>query len=568
MGNANSRSNNNNFDNLVTTISKDERINLYDKLSALGKNQAEADNNKDENFEPEEEKISLIKKFAQEPFYIKIILWIKAAFSNLSLEDVYNKSLINQLGKEIERKTPGFINYKQKVFLSPFLDKLKELYNIQKSISKYISAYEEDEGAFYLKLGDLINQEFQNQIKAVCDPFQYKLDQTNGIELRNSLLNKLLENIDSMPQKFASQFYFNSRTVEWLKCLKSLPLESFINKFKSTELGEECSFNQVKKEFNELAKVINYEVDFSEDLLKMLYYNYEQKNNSSEVDQIDLAKFVNKLSSDLTLINAFHSTFLVKKMAKVVFNDAVYTIPPLITGENWQKKYQNGWQDYFDTQWKKREKKYKKEVIKRKLQAYFMINEYPEFPYTPWQKMSQIYTFKYEYTLGFMYFFINTIYTKNYNTLSKLALQGDFAIKENRFELTDDLTNVDSLKENLNILSIRLSPSGDFGSYILGIENVNNIKQSAKETVINIIKEIEDNVVSLKEKIKTNCLSLSNILSAASGLSPAPEYGIINNLKKIDGTKNSLFIDSLNEATFNFKYSNEILEELSLLEDK
>ena len=102
----------------------------------------------------------------------------------------------------------------------------------------------------------------------------------------------------------------------------------------------------------------------------------------------------------------------------------------------------------------------------------------------------------------------------------------------------------------------------------MGIENVNNIKQSAKETVINIIKEIEDNVVSLKEKIKTNCLSLSNILSSASGLSPAPEYGVINNLKKIDGAKNSAFIDTLNEATFNFKYSNEILEELSLLEDK
>ncbi|MCI5524459.1 MAG: DUF5312 domain-containing protein [Spirochaetia bacterium] len=554
-----------NFDRMVSGISDEERQIMLSKMKKTSKKEPAAASKR----ETESLKEILSVRFHQESFLIRLWIKLKSAFLNIPVEDVYNSSMIARIAHDIERNFPGLIDYRHGVLLNEFFERTNQLINVQDFFLNYIDSYNSSQGSFYITLCNVIIPEYTDKINASCDPYQFPFTKNISTETRVSLIQKLDAAVDAIPKDKRAVMYSMVRCIQWLSAFCHLPLEQLVSNFTKNSESKECVFSLARSDFSDFSKVLNSCNFPNEECLKALFDFNEQilAGRNIEHADSDFASYMANSINQLNVVSTFCATVPVNELAKVVYDNSLYECGIFGNGEDWFVKLKNQWKANFDQKWNCYLADYKKHRLKIKMRSYFETSELPVFPYRPWTRLWSGIKFKYELTLGFLYFFFKREIQKHYDVLNAVMLEGDFSIKENLKEYTDGMNFISVGNENLDFLCQLLTEGGEYGAFFKKCEEAQLKKRSIAEKTNLIIDEIEKQTLALVDTAGKVCRIFINTLGAIVAGNVNNYYGTLNNLSKIKGRENNSFREKLIKAYAAIEHSYEILQEIEGLDE-
>ena len=563
---------NENFDELVSGISSNERKELLNSIQRkTGEINSSIYINQDlASQQPQE---TLQDKMNHLSFFQKIFLWFISLVKGTDVETVYNQYLLNKTGAYIESQYPGLLDHKKGLLLNEFYEKLVQLKNALTFFVQYTSDYEDNRSKFFVYLGTIIMPEVADEIQEKSDPFQYSFSKELNNEMRASLLAKLEDVENRIPQEKRNEMYMCVKSVEWLVAAIKQPVNRLLLKFVSNENGsKECPINQASTELIALAKFFTDSNFVPAEVIRSLFlFSQEQNRNERWEESVDAAdeafnKYITTADAQSSIIKMFAKSVPCAEIGKLATNDALFIPAVFGGGEDWLVQYKAEQKIIFERKWNSWLIEYKKEKVKHKLSEYFSIMTFPKFPVRPWSIYSDDIKFGYEYTLGFIYSFMKNYLCPYLPTLKTLSIEGDFSIKENRLELIETYGGYEKLNASLDKLLSSLNPNGEFA---LIFENI-NAKDCDNRTRIESVKEVLIELEKMTQEIIANfgkvARSMTNLLSTALGERASQFYGPVTNLNKIAGMGNKEFRENLYSVKSNIEHSFMMLSEMEALD--
>ncbi len=559
---------NSNFENMAQRLSEDERHLMLEKMSSGKESQAFEDENGEKLNYYGDDEISLSAYIRQDNFFRKFILWLKSLIYSKSIEEVYNQDLIKKIAREIEREVPGLINYRQKIFCNLFYEKLSETAKFQSYLKKYIDKACENEGEFFIEFGSLIMGDFQEEIKKLCDPFQFPEEQSVGTEVRASLLKKMDTHLSEISSESKSLMYSGARFFEWLKNFNKIPFSDFLKKFTDGTYGKECPFALLKDDFNFFVKIMSFDLEINEEVFYALFYNYQNSSDEKNFEESEnLNSFLKNTATYSELLFSFMRSVKIEDLGKLVFENALYSAEKFGGFEAWFKKYKAYWKVLFDRRWNERNYEHKKTLVLKKIDLDFGQKKFPVFPNRPWKKLLVNIEFKYDLTAGFLYYFFKEEFPKHKKVLRILTLEANFSVKENRNEFTEHLNEISEISDDIQILAEEFSDSGEVYETFAQCMNENLLKKNHLDSINLILDETCSNIESIMEKFSKSSYSLCLLMNAFCGELESSAYGRILNFNQIRGMENAGFRSDFDKCRNAFKYASEIASELQNLEN-
>lgn len=560
------------FNELVTEISTDERERMLSRMRKgktvvgnVGKSSAEQNS--------EDEASDLSSQLKRQSIFLQIWYWIKAAFSNSSVEDVFNKALVNGMARDIERTCPGLIDYRKKLLCTAFYERFSMLKKAADFFAPYLDKYDANQGAFYTLLGYLVAPEVGTEIEHQADPYQYALDKTVTNEMKALLVQKMDRIIDDISNQKKSELYAAVRGVEWLKQFVKLPFSRVISKFiPSSESGRDCSFAQVKSDFSEFARILSNYVPLTDEAVQALYLFSQRGNKVSGFDDANEenskieTEFVNNAANQNGVIKMFVQTVPMYKMAKVVFENSMFMPDAYSGGESWFLKYRNQWKLNFERRWNNWERDCKKEKLKVKLLQYFHLTNFPLLTFRPWDMDPNPVVFHYELTMGFINYFFKSEFVLFSQTLAMTAVEGEFALRDNRFEFSDTINGLTKLTDEMELLSNQLSAGGEYGQFFAKIESKSERSNVDEVKIDGTMTEIEEKCTEIINGFGKYCRSLKKLLGGILSEKITAYYGPLINFMKINGKENKTYREKMGRAKFSIDHAYELLQEIEPLD--
>ena len=327
------------FDKLVMGISNDERVNLLKKLES--------------NSDPEKQNIEVKQKndnaglditirYQKESFFVRLWLRLKSLFTSNGIEYLYNEYLVSNVAKEVDKDYPNLIDYKNGYLLEDFYIKLTELKKVADFFRPGISVYEENQGAFFVFLGSLITPELSETLETEVSPYKYGLDREVTSELRASLIRKMDEILQSIPNDKRMKLYDSIRSIEWLKYFTKLPFERLISKFVTFVAGSNtCPIDSVSSELSSFARVLCNGKKIHTEVLDALYLFSEQSqkiivgaNADTDIVNQEGEEYLKKSIEQISLIKMFITSIPIASLATIATNSSVYEVEKLGGIEN------------------------------------------------------------------------------------------------------------------------------------------------------------------------------------------------------------------------------------------
>ncbi len=562
------------FQNLAKEMSPDERKIMLHKVK---NGQIVPSQTEEEVVLEGEKKLAkeedLATRLKRESLFKRLIYRIIATFKNMSVEDVFNQSLVNKIAKDIEHNYPALIDSRHKLLENLFYEKLLQIKTSAEFFAPYIEKYEAASGAFYAQIAHIIVPGAETEIEAVSDPYQNPLSKEPNAEVKASLVHKMddaLENLESVER---SQIYANVRAVEWLRQFVRLPFSKLVSRFSASEGGErDCLYTQIKAEFAEFTRIFNNYITITDPVLEALYtFNIQKRREGmQDIDETHLGfvNFTNEASARLADIQIFSETIPIYSLSKIVFENALYVPPVYSGGEDWFAKYKSYWHGRFEYRYAKWLRDVKKEHLKKGLNDYFHLSNFPLFPFRPWEHVWSVPQFQYELTLGFINSFFKNEFPK-YNKVLKIAgVEGVFSIKENQIEFTDSLGLLQNVNENLDLLATQLSAGGEYGlEFAKYEEEPERHPEASAARIDEMLDEIEkftrNNIIGLFGKA---CRNMKNLLSGMLGEKVTAYYAQLSNLMRIQGHANKEFRLNLLRVKNGIDHAYTLLQELEPLD--
>ncbi len=549
------------FDRMVSGISDDERKEILSKVKKSDTTQSisnSVNEVRDENI-----KVALYTRFQQEGFFLRLWLKIKSAIFSIPVENLYNTSMVARIAHEVEHNFPGIIDHRHSILTSSFYEKVLQLRGVQRFFQPFFSFYAENTGRFYHYLGTVLMPDVSERAEKETDPYQYPFTKNLSKETRLSLLQKLDNIMDTLPELQRAYMYSSIKSLEWLFAFCRMDLESLLSAFSN---NRDCNYAIARSAFSTFSKIMNICNIPASDSLNALFKFYLKEGPVNSDTDFNEEKFSASAENETNLLEVFSQTVPVKDVARVVFDNALYEPGIYSGGEEWFLKFKSQWRMNFDVRWNSWMTDYKKFRLSIRIKNYFEHPELPLFPQRPWTKLWTGVTFKYELALGFMNYFFNDVLKSYDETLKILMLEGDFLIKDNAIEYTDDMNLIHKVRSSLTYLETQLMPTGEFGAEFEKLrENTEGWKSSREKSEV-LMEDIEKYVLRDIDDFGKICRSLKNIFDAVVNGIESESYGALSNFMKIQGKNNKRFRENVSMAAAAFEHGYELLTEAEAID--
>ncbi|MFA6937179.1 MAG: DUF5312 family protein [Treponema sp.] len=559
------------FDSLVSGISTDERKTLLKKMQN-GSTSENSSLETSEAYSDEDSLIDLKTKISEESIFERFWLWLISIFTSTPIEEVYNKSIVSGIAKNIEQQSPGLVDYKHKYLTTIFYSKLVELKHAADFFKGYIDSYLKNPGAFYILLGSLVMPEIGSEMDKQADPYTYSFAKDVNSEMRTSLLRKMDDILQKIPADKKTEMYACVRSVEWLTQFTKLPFQMFLSKFSAVvENIKICSFDQIGSELISFSRILCNGRTIPDEVIEALYLFSMRQKNIVEFDDVDRnvtgSAFMDTASSQISLISMFISTVPLRSVSCVVYNNSLYVPENFGGGEDWFIKYKGEWKKLFDRKWESWLKDCKKEKLKGKLMEYFELANFPVYTKRPWASLwGGAVQFNYELTLGFLNEFIKNIYPSYAQIFKIVTLEGDFAIKENRLEFNDTVNLFANINESLDELSIKLSSAGEYGAEFERYSTLNARTKTAAQKIQEMMEKIESNVKNMINLFGDACRTMQKLLTGLTSEKLDADYGNLANIASIQGRQNKKFRENLEKSKLGIDHAFYLIKEIEPLD--
>ncbi len=562
----------NTFDRMVSGISQEERKSLLSRMQSQELPNLPS-NDTAESVEAivDTELPDLETSLKKEPIWFRFWLWFKALIKSDSVQNVYNNELIHDMVNHLQRNVPNLIDYKRKYLLETFYNSLVEVKHCIDFFKPYVELYEENDGAFLVLMGSLIMPGVENEIGTHVDPYTMPFDRQITSELRVSLIHKMDDILKELPANERAVMYSGARAMEWLKAFVKLPVETLLSKFTHvTEGADTCPFSAVDTEIAQCARILVKGYKVPSAVLESLYL-FSVRNESGEALDVDseeggAADFIKRANSEISMIDTFISTIPMRTIGCIVYNNARWQPEAFGGGENWFVKFKAQWRKVFDSRWESWVRECKKEKLRIRMQDYFKLSSFPIFPVRPWKDLSSSLTFRYELTIGFLYWFFQNQYLEYLKPMKIMMLEGQFRQKDNQSEFSEQMAAMEECSKALAEFKKKVMQAGDYGVQFERFEH-KNIHSTATEIQIEaLMSDMENDISFIIRKFGNACRLIDQIIAGAMNQRLDTRYDALINLNTIRGHENKQFRMELSAAQIAIEHVLEMLTEIEAVD--
>ena len=561
------------FDSLVAGLTEDERRDFLQKMghgTVPGNSGIEAP----EEFDEKETARNLKLQLGKQSLVYRLWVLVRSLVSGRTAEKTFNKDILDNMARVIERRSPGLIDYRRHVLCTTFYEKFSELKHVADFFKPYLERYAQARGSFYVILGNIVIPDMATDIKNRANPYSYSMDRTLNTEMRSSLLRNLDDILQKIPSDKKKAMYVAVRSVDWLCQFVRLPFEKVLSKFNIMEDNhKECFINQVASDFPVIARVLCGEHVIPEEVLKALFLFDWQKHHALQSESEEDAdgqeeagnQFMDQCAAYLAHFSLFVDTVPIKSLTCLVLDNSQFVPRTFSGGEDWFAIYKEEWKRLFDLRWNQWVHDYKKEQLKAKLNEYFGLSNYPLFPFRPWEKIWSG-SFRYELSLGFLNYTFKEFFLKYRGFLKIISLEAEFVVKENRGEFTDLVAAFNKINDDLDVLANQLSAAGEWGMDFIRYASLDEPAESDEIHIKNIMAELERTAFNCITEFGKASRPMQQILDAMTGERSTSLYGRVSNIHSIQGSKNKAFIANLQSFRLGIRRSYEMVSELESID--
>lgn len=565
-----------NLDRLAQGISDSERKDLLNKVKGTSVPEAEipglTQKKKQDIILEEEKRQEFAFKLRREPFYRRFWIWLRSVFSEESIEEIYNESLISELAHDVERHYPDLILYRRKVLYNSFYEKLLLLAKAAEFFKPYLKIFDRNPGAFYVELSKLLMPGVLEQIEADSDPYQYPLSDPLDEDSVKALRQAVLEGLGSIGVENQRDMYQYAQMLCWLGALIKVPFEKMVRRFgTSADQARVCLYNQMKVEVDELAKVMCNYVHIDERLIgAFVLYMQDTADDpglsESDNNAMKEKNFRSLATSQIAMIEMFVNSVPMEKIAKIVLNNYLYVAQPSGGGEKWFEQFSDAVKKNFERRLKDWRADYEKERLKIRLHDYFSLSAFPLFPFRPWEKVWNAVRLNNALSIGFVNYFVKQHFTEYMTVLKGVSLEGDFSVKKNQKQLSVALDKFELVNNYLDTLTSDLAPSGSYGGEFSVFEGIKTKNENSLSHINMIVAEVDDDCARIIKLFKSMCTELDELVAGFISGKGIPPFGCIVNIGKILRRMGNVS-GRLEEMRLNFSYAGSFIQKLQEIED-
>lgn len=570
----------NSFESLVQGISSEERRELLQKLKKyVGEAPRPMPIAKDEV----RDTLTLANKLSGEPLLYRILLWIRAIFTQQTKEEIYNYDLVNRLSRSISSQHPGIMDGERRLLCTVFLEKLKGLKECADFFTPYMGRIAENRGEFYVFMSTLITPEIAEAINEDADPYSVPFDRTLSADTKSSLVHKLNDVLDDISDVSKQQMRASVACIEWLRAFSQIRFEHFISLFTRSGTISTCMFNYAKNDYAQFAKVLSQATTVSDKVLDALFLfslqNSEGESTSQDaVGEKELQEFALKATTKLSSVQMFVNTVPVVSIGKVIWRNYEWNPEVFGGGEDWQNLFRARWREVFDKRWSAYLNDRKRKEIEGMIKETYGINQFPSLSNRPWESVNGL-QFRCEMTAAFIVWFAQNEWPIISPALETLMMEGVFVIGANQNEFSVSLNETFELMAKIKEFALSLETKGAVSIALnkLVAERTNTINWQAK--LASLMVQSENNIKDLCSDLCKQCRTMERIFCGIfnDGVGVSPEgnalsiaqverYDTIRNLGTIKGIDNSRWRQTLERARKSLDGARRVLSEIEPLE--
>ena len=530
------------FDAIASSLNETERLALLSKLQAAEKKEnipLETLNVKLSDIG----EVSAAEKFQSEPFFLRLILYIKSLFKNTSITALYNAHRLKGIAQKIDKNFPHIFNAHMDALSDKMYEKIYALKKASDFFLDSISFIQNDAGGFYMFLGTFFIPELSEHFDMEINPTKIGLSTKLSSETKVSLQHKLDDLLASIPPAKKNSLYGVIQSVDWLAQFCALPFLQFLHKFGKGDSPKICPLIDARADINDFSRVLCHGKLISNALIEAVsVYTILEKKQSSKINDAQAKQlqdeFILNAIVQLEEIRMFMDEVPLRALGTLSHNSIDWS-PPIPQGaEDWYFKFKNRWKKYLDSLWTQRIVRKQKADMVFQLKETFNLTSLPLLPVRPWSTLWDGIVFEHEYTMGFINFFFKHLYPVYEPVIMTLVIEGVFIKKENGIQLSDIMHAFETEVEHFDFFLANLADSGSFGSIFAkaGSPSASNQQKvnSAMQRLISEASIIVQNFVSY-------CPQLIDVFRGIVGDSKNPRYDTISNLNVIQGTENGEF---------------------------
>ena len=559
------------FENLVSQMSQGERAQLLSKMRPLEGDAEKSDFEPKKNSEFDGDGIRIEEKLRGESIIYRFILWLRSIFSSTPSEEIYNSDKVMFLYRRVNHDFPGLLDYRDKLLLGVFYEKLVELKKAADFFRPYLNEINSNPGAFYVYLGSFLVPEVTQKMNSEVDPNNLPLDREVTNELRSSLLRKTDDVLREIPANRRAELYQCAVSAEWLWQFTRLPFDRFISGFSGEITNSQVArFETVRAELVAFARILCNGTRIPSEALESIYL-FSAKEivvaTSTATDDGSRAKeFMDKASSFIAIIHEFITTVPLRLVNKIVFKNIQWQPDQFSGAEDWFVKFKEQWKRLFEQQWKRWLRAKRTSQMSTQLLENFKIDTVPLLPERPWAKMWGGIPFRFENTAGFIYWFVSNKMHSASEPLKILSQEGQFVNKENKVEFSDILSKLDEASNSMYDMVENLSRTGQTGLVFdkLAADHLRTLPAQSK--VDSLIVEHEAKVQKIRDSFCSCVRAMKKILDGVFGEKRDSVYEGISNFASIQGSDNAEFRANLLESQRLFEAAFSILKELEQID--
>ena len=559
------------FENLVSHMTQGERAQLLSKMRPLEGDSEKSDFESKKNSELEGDGVRLDEKLRGESIIYRFILWLRSVFSSTSSEEIYNADRVMSLYRRLNHEFPGLLDFRDKLLLGVFYEKLVELKKAADFFKPYLNEINLNPGAFFVYLGSFLVPEVTQRMNDEVDPNSFPLEREVTNELRISLLRKMDDILKEIPANNRAELYQCIVSVEWLSQFAKLPFERFISGFSGVITNSQVArFETVGAELSAFARILCNGKRIPSEALESIYLfsaNEIVVASSAATDDNSRAKeFMDKASSFVAIIHGFITTVPLRLVNKVVFKNIQWQPEQFSGAEDWFVKFKEQWKRLFEQQWKRWLRAKRKSQMSMQLLENFKIDDIPLLPDRPWAEMWGGIPFRFENTAGFLYWFVSKKMHYASEPLKILLLEGQFINKENKVEFSETLNSLDETSRAMYDMAESLSRTGQTGLVFdkLAADHLRTLPAQSK--IDSLIAENETKVQKMRDTFCSCVRTMKKILDGVFGEKRDSVYEGISNLASVRGGDNAEFRSKLLESQRQFEAAFSVLKELEQID--
>jgi hypothetical protein len=557
------------FEELASTISVDERRNMLEKIK------------KDINLSSEplidedlDEDVDLDDHYLKLSILQKIIFFIKSLFTGKNKYELIEDHLIYSLAQDIQRKSPGIIDFSSDTFTSEFYKNilpLKEISDFFRPIlAELLGKYKME---FIAHLASIELVEITERLLKDTDPLIINTREPDkaDTDIRILLETNLEEIFSSINPEDRKILYQDMKLMQLLLTFSSLGFGKILEKFKKIgdDSQQNCSLISIEKFLSRLTDVLNsMKTAPSLELLEGIFLFFEQdkigKGDIPLDDDNPIEKSVKqkvKIAADcLSRLRDFNKRIPLKEILKYSKKNIHYRPLEIGGAEDWFVLYRQYWRRMMENKYKDFVRNRKKQEIKKEINVFIGVAEMPLFKDYSGSEMALGVIGRFNLALSFLKIYYERIFSQRVEKFLKIImLEGAFYKEENRVVFTDGYDGLLKIGTFIEKLLYDISREGSSGSEIEKIRHeaiALALKTKKIQTVFQRIdKTAEDFIKDTMDNLKRVTQVIDGILYGEAG----GQFDTLSNIDAVGGRSNKSFLANLDYIMANLRNASELL---------